>query len=74
MSELDKELAKYLAELAVTNPEKVPAAMAEIIQYQALLMMANFFKSACEDYIGTLEKQMNELWDRLKGSGGGMTA
>lgn len=74
MSKLKKEFTLYLAELAITNPEKVPAAMAEVIQCQVMLMMVNFFKRALEDYTTTLEKQMNESWDRLKGSGGGITA
>ena len=74
MSKADKELAQYLAELATTNPEQVPAAMVEVIQYQIMLMMTNFFKTALENYMSTLEKQLDESWNRLKGSGGNKMA
>jgi len=57
---------EYLIELAVTNPEQVPAAIAEKIQYQVMLMVTNFFQSAFEEYISTLEKQINESWNRLR--------
>jgi len=60
------QLVGYLTGLAVTNPEQVPAAMAEIVQCQVMLMVANFFQSTFEEYISTLEKQINTSWDRLR--------
>lgn len=63
MSEVDKQLAQYLADLAVTNPEQLPLAILEIVKQRLMLVMANQIREAMEAYFSQLEKQLRKELD-----------
>ncbi len=50
MSEVDKQLARYLAELAVTNPQQLPLAMLELLKQRLMLAVANQIRETMEAY------------------------
>ena len=60
MSEVDKRLAQYLAELAVTNPQQLPLAMLEIVKQRLMLVMVNQIKGIIEVEFNEFEKQLRK--------------
>lgn len=63
MSEVDKQLAQYLAKLAVTNPEQLPLTILEIVKQRLMLVMANQIRETMEAYFSQFEKQLKKALD-----------
>lgn len=61
MSEVDKRLAQYLAELAVTNPQQLPLAMLEVMKQRLMLTITNQIRETLEAYFSQLKEQLKEL-------------
>ena len=60
MTEQDKIIAEYLAELAVTNPQQLPLAMLELMKQRLMLVMANQIRETMESYFSQLEEQLRK--------------
>ena len=63
MSEVDKRLVQYLAELAVTNPQQLPLAFLELTKQRLVLVMANQIRETIEAYFSQLEEQLRKELD-----------
>ncbi len=63
MNEVDKRLAQYLAELAVTNPQQLPLAMLEVMKQSLMLAMANQIRETMEAYFSQFEEQLRKEFD-----------
>jgi len=60
MTEQDEKLTRYLTELAASNPQQIPAALIQIMQYRILQMLLGNFQDALETCIVQLEKQLKK--------------
>jgi len=60
MAEQDEKLTKYLAELAVSNPQQMPATLIQIMQFRVLQMLLGNFQYALDTYISQLENQLKK--------------
>ena len=63
MSELDKRLVQYLAELAVTNPQQLPLAMMEVMKQRLVLTVTNHLREVVEASFSEFEKQLRKELD-----------
>ena len=63
MSEVDKQLAQYLAKLAVANPQQLPLTILEIVKQRLMLTMANQIRETMEAYFSQLEEQLRKELD-----------
>jgi len=59
----DKELAKYLADLALTSPQQLPLAMLEAMRQRLLLAITNRLKEAVEASFSQFEEQLKRVLD-----------
>ena len=59
----DKELAKYLADLALTSPQQLPLAMLEAMRKRLLLTITNRLKEAVEASFSQFEEQLKRVLD-----------
>jgi len=57
MDETHEEVARYLAELAITNPEQLPRAFMIAMQQRMIQAMLNRLKETIDAYINQLEDQ-----------------
>ena len=62
----DKELAQYPTELAVTNPERLPLAMMDLVQRRLMLTIMGCFEEIITTHISQLEKQIRSVLDNEK--------
>lgn len=63
MSEVDKQLAQYLAELAVNNPQQLPLAFLELMKQRLVLAITNYLREVVETSLSELEKQLRKELD-----------
>jgi len=63
MSEVDKELAQYLAELAVTNPQQLPLAMMKMVEQRLMLAAATHIQEAAKISWGQLEEVLRRVFN-----------
>ena len=63
MTEQDKVIVEYLAELTVTNPQQLPLTMLELMKQRLVLAVANQIRETMEAYFSQFEKQLRKELD-----------
>ena len=61
--ESDKEVAKYLAELAVTNPDQLPQALLKIISQRLMLAVMQRLTGILEACVDEFERKVKYAFD-----------
>jgi len=69
MSEVDKELAQYLAELAVTNPQQLPLAMMKMVEQRLMLAAATHIQEAAKISWSQLEEALSRAFNNGSDAG-----
>ena len=63
VSEEDKELSRYLAQLAVDNPKQLPTVVLEVIKQRLVQLLANQMTEILESNLKELEEQLRRAFD-----------
>ena len=57
-----EEWSDYFAEVAASNPQQLPQALAAIMQYRLMLALTDAFILALGDFETRLDERLNELF------------
>jgi len=61
----EEEIAQYLAEVALTNPEQLPTAMFQVVQYRMMMMLVDKFEHVYKDFTSWIDDYLrNNRKDR----------
>ena len=63
VSEEDKELSRYLAQLAVDNPKQLPTVVLEVIKQRLVQLLASRMTEILESRLKELEEQLRRAFD-----------
>ena len=63
--ESNREVAQYLAELAVNNPEQLPLAFLELMKQRLVLTITNHLREVVEASLNEFEQQLRKELDNI---------